>query len=58
MWLKSFMRSFYPEQVRKIFESGVLGIGRSGYMKRQYFFVPPNTDKKVINISVINLYYM
>ena len=27
---------------QKFFESGVLGMGRSGYMKRQYFFVPPN----------------
>ena len=29
---------FYHRSVRKFFESGVLAMGRLGYMKRQYFF--------------------
>ncbi len=32
---------FYLKSLRKIFESGVLGMGRLGYKKRQYYWVPP-----------------
>ena len=39
--LKSFTCMFYAKSLRKFFETGVLGMGRSGYMKRQIFFVPP-----------------
>ncbi len=28
---------FYLKSLRKSFESGVLGMGRSGYMQRQYY---------------------
>ena len=48
---------FYPESVRKFFETGVLALSRSVYSKRQYFFVPPehtasdNFFKTTPNIS-------
>ena len=45
--LKLFPRPFYSKSRRKFFETGVFGMGRSGYMKRQYFLVLP----KVLHIS-------
>ena len=42
---------FYHRSVRKFLESGVLVMGRSGYMKWQYFSVQPNCACKYVRTT-------
>ena len=33
---------FWPKSQKNFFESGGFAMGRSGYLKHEYYFAPPN----------------